>query len=112
LFAQSLHAHRYQVAGEIEMAERSKQQIWIVIDKRGQLVGAFVKHEDAVAATEAWPYMCDIEAADLQQPPARQNVAPSQGFQDGLAGRPMEVCLRGSKYAKDFRLGARAAEQA
>jgi hypothetical protein len=94
------------------MAERSKQQIWIVIDKRGELVGAFVSHEDADAAADAWPYMCDIEPTELRQPTDSQKDAPSQGFQDGFARRPMAMCLRGSKYAKDFRLGARAAEQA
>lgn len=39
---------------------------------------------------------------------AASKIAPSEGFADGFSGRPMQMCLRGGKYAADYHAGERA----
>jgi ribosome modulation factor len=43
---------------------------------------------------------------------AARKAEPPEGFRDGFAGRPMQMCAKGSKYAADYRAGQRSRERA
>ena len=66
---------------------------------------AFRRGERAYASGASNPYN-GPELRDEWQAGWDYAARNSQGYKDGISGKPMEMCLRGSKYAKDYRIGA------